>query len=338
MKRMIVIWMAIGVMTLSSCATTTEGSGFLAGNIGLGGLMAGDTNGNVYYRSESDHWTLYKAKINGTEKLRLSEDRVSNINVLGEWIYYTNFDDDFSVYKIKTDGTDRQRITEGYCSNLYVVDDKIYFDMRDENNIAHVYSMNLNGDKLNKIIPEASMAYYYNEVLYYIANDGLNLWQLDLMTNEHKKINEEYSAYVIVDETGIYYWSVNEGTFIHMNLDGDDEKVVITGGDYYNKSGNHIYYVKASGNYDMYEYDIVTETETRLSTFSSEVYDENGEVIEDLTSLSIDDFSFREGAGFVYLIEDEVFSRGTLLESLSMSGKVDCLMHFDGEGNAKYWD
>ena len=158
------------------------------------------------------------------------------------------------------------------------------------------------------------------------------------MTNEHKKLSDKYSAYVIVDETGIYYWSVNEGTFNHMELDGSDESVVITGGDYYNKLGNHIYYVKASGNYDLYEFDIETGTEVRLSSFSSEFFDENGEVIEDLSSLSVDDFSFREGAGFIYLIEDEIFSRGTLLESLSVSGKVDCLMRFDDEGNAKYWD
>lgn len=57
----------------------TEGNGYLAGNIGLGGLMAGDSEGSVYYRSESDHWALYKAKLDGSEKLKLSDDRISNI-------------------------------------------------------------------------------------------------------------------------------------------------------------------------------------------------------------------------------------------------------------------
>jgi hypothetical protein len=141
-----------------------------------------------------------------------------------------------------------------------------------------------------------------------------------------------------VDDTGIYYWSVNEGTFNQMNLDGSDDRVVLSGGDYYNKSERNIYFIKAGGNYDVYELNLDTETETRLSLFSSEIFDENGKVIEDLTSQSDDDFSFQEGAAFIYIIENEVFARGILVESLSLSGKVDCLMHFDGAGNSEFWD
>jgi hypothetical protein len=348
MKRMIMVWMAIMLVTLTACVAedqaeaspvvVAEGNGFFAGNIGLGGLMAGDSQGNVYYRSETDHWALYKANIGGSEKHKLSDDRISNINVLGEWVYYTNFDDNFSIYKIKADGSDRQRLLEGYCSNLYVTGERLYFDMRDGTNMSHVYSMDTNGGDLKKIIPEASMAYYHDEVVYYIAKDGLNLWQLDQVTGEHKKLTDTYSAYVIVDDTGICYWSVNEGTFNQMDLDGSGERVLISGGDYYNKSGKHIYFIKSGGNYDIYGLDLKTETEVKLSSFSGEVYDEYGEIIEDLNGISDDDFSFQEGAAFLYIIENEVFSRGTLVESFSMSGKVDCLMHFDGAGNAEFWD
>ncbi|MBV1756442.1 MAG: DUF5050 domain-containing protein [Dethiosulfatibacter sp.] len=344
----ILVLMSIGLLTLTSCevddeVTTppviqSEGNGFLAGNIGQGGLMAGDSEGKVYYRSESDHWALYKANLDGSEKMKLSDDRISNINVLGGWVYYTNFDDNFSVYKIRTDGSDRQRIFEGYCSNLYVAGDRMYFDMRDESNMSHVYSLGTDGSDLKKIIPEASMAYYYDEAVYYISNNGLSLWKLNLETDVNIKLTDKYSTYVLVDDTGIYYWSVNEGTFNQMNLDGGDERVVLSGGDYYNTSSQDIYYIKSSDNYDLFRLDLETESEERLSSFSSKVFDENGEVIEDLTNLSEYDFSFQEKAAFIYLIEGDVFSRGTLVESLSKSGKVDCLMHFDDEGNAKFWD
>jgi hypothetical protein len=113
---------------------------------------------------------------------------------------------------------------------------------------------------------------------------------------------------------------------------------VLSGGDYYNKFSQYIYFIKSGENYDLFELDLETETEERLSTFSSDVFDENGNVIGDLTNLSEDDFSFQERTTFIYLIEGEVFSRGTLVESLSKSGKVDCLMHFDDQGNAKFWD
>lgn len=348
MKRMIMVLLAIGLVTLAACvaedqvetspAVAAEGNGFLAGNIGLGGLMAGDLDGKVYYRSESDHWALYKANKDGTEKIKLSDDRISNINVLGEWIYYTNFDDNFSLYKIRTDGSDRQRLLEGYCSGLYVTGDMMYFDRRDDTNMSHVYSMKTDGSGLEKIVPEASMAYYHDEAVYYISKDGLNLWQLDLETDESKELTDKYSAYVVVDDTGIYYWSVNEGTYNHMDLDGSVDSVVLRGGDYYNTSADKVYYIKSGDNYDVFELNLNTETEIRLSTFSSEVFDEHGKAIEDLTTLSKDDFSFQEGAAFIYIIEDMVFSRGTLVESLAMSGNVDCLMYFDEAGSAKYWD
>jgi hypothetical protein len=214
----------------------------------------------------------------------------------------------------------------------------MYFDMRDDSNMSHVYSVGTDGSDLKKIIPEATMAYYYDEVVYYISNNGLNLWKLDLETDEDKKLTDNYSTYVVVDDIGIYYWSVNEGTFNQMNLEGGDERVVLSDGDYYNKSSQYICFIKSGENYDLFELDLETETEERLSMFSSELFDENGKVIGDMTSLSEDDFSFQERAAFIYLIEDEVFSRGTLVESLLKSGKVDCLMHFDDEGNAKFWD
>lgn len=348
MKRIFIGLIAIGILTLASCAVADEttippvvqadGYGYIAGNIGQGGLMAGDLKGSVYYRSESDHWALYTANLDGSEKVKLSDDRGSNINALGGWVYYTNFDDNFSIYKIRTDGSERQRIVEGYCSNLYVTGDRMYFDMRDESNMSHVYSVRTEGHDLKKIIPEAYMAYYYDDVVYYISYNGLNLWKLDIETEKKQKLTDNYSAYVVVDDTGICYWNVNEGTYNQMNLEGGEERTVLSGGDYYNKFNQYIYFIKSGQNYDLYALDLEIEIEDKLSSFSSEVFDENGKVISDLSSLSEDDFSFQERASFIYVIEGEVFSRGTLVESLSKSGKVDCLMHIDDEGNARLWD
>ncbi|HAE42465.1 MAG TPA: hypothetical protein DCG34_06025 [Clostridiales bacterium] len=61
MKRIIIVLMAIGLLTLASCAVEdqiatapvvqAERNGYMAGNIGQGGLMAGDSEGSVYNRS-----------------------------------------------------------------------------------------------------------------------------------------------------------------------------------------------------------------------------------------------------------------------------------------------
>ena len=66
----------------SNGAVRPEKLGFEGGNLNAGGLMCGDGNGWVYYRSESDYWCLYKAKFDGSGKIKLSDGCPQNIDVL----------------------------------------------------------------------------------------------------------------------------------------------------------------------------------------------------------------------------------------------------------------
>ena len=125
-----------------------EKLGFRGGNIGTMGLMAGDGEGWVYYRSEADNWNLYKARLDGSEKTRLAEDCPACINVLGGWVYYCNYFDGLSLYRVRTDGTGRERLVEGTCDNLYAAGGGLYFDRRDETNRSHVYRCDLDGGNL----------------------------------------------------------------------------------------------------------------------------------------------------------------------------------------------
>lgn len=84
--------------TTTAAATTAaaeninlQGSGNRAGNILNGGLVA-FSDGWVYYNSapfsDKNESALYKAKSDGSEKIKLSEDSPYSLNVLGEWIFF----------------------------------------------------------------------------------------------------------------------------------------------------------------------------------------------------------------------------------------------------------
>jgi len=343
--RKIIPVMLILCLFLASCTaspgekTTEQGKGalgFSGGNIGQGGLMCGDNDGSVYYRSEADNWCLYKSKLDGSEKQKLSDDVPCDINVLNGWVYYANYKDGFSIYRIKTDGTGRAQLKSGYCRNLYAVGDHIYYDVRDEANVSHIHRMGVDGGNDELLISQARLMYYYDGSLYYL--NGLFLWKYDLETRKSVQLNDKYSHYVTADQSGVYYWAADDNAFVHMSHTGTDSEVLLSGCDYFNVSDNCVYYMKYGGNYDFYRLSLDTGEEVQLSSFMAGSFDENGNIIEDIDSVAEGDNVFHEGGTFTYVIEGHAFVRGILRQSLLQKGRLDCLIRLDGAGNMEPWD
>ncbi|KNY25162.1 stalk domain-containing protein [Pseudobacteroides cellulosolvens] len=66
----------------------------------------------IYYINSSDQKSIYKNKIDGTERTKLTADSVAEVTgvdmqVFGEYIYYKNASDAGKLYRIKTDGSNR---------------------------------------------------------------------------------------------------------------------------------------------------------------------------------------------------------------------------------------
>jgi len=344
--RKVIPVMLILCLFLASCTASPgektpeqgeEALGFSGGNVGQGGLMCGDNDGSVYYRSEADNWCLYKAKLDGSEKQKLSDDVPCDINVLDGWVYYANYKDGFSIYRIKTDGTGRAQLKSGYCTDLYVVDNHVYYDVRDEANASHIHRMDVDGSNDELLVSEARLRYYYNGCLYY-TNGRLFLCKYDLETGASVQLNDKYSVYVVVNENGVYYWNADDNTFVHMSNEGTDSEVLLSGCDYFNVSGNRVYYMRYGGNYDFYRLSLDSGEEVRLSSFTAGSFDENGNIIEDINSVSEGDNVFREGGTSTYVIEGHAFVLGTLRQSLLQKGRLDCLIRLDGMGNMEPWD
>lgn len=71
------------------------------------------SNGWIYYANGSDADKLYKIRIDGTGKTKLTDDNLycagyGFINVLDNYVYYKNYSDNQKLYRVTTDGTDRQ--------------------------------------------------------------------------------------------------------------------------------------------------------------------------------------------------------------------------------------
>lgn len=313
-------------------------TGFSGCNINAGGgLMGGDGRGNVYYRSEADNWHLYKARLDGSHKVKLCDDVPCEINVLGGWVYYANYRDGFSLYRIRTDGTGRQLLKAGYCRGVYVAGDTVYYDVRNAQNVPAVHRMNLDGSGDTELIPDAWLMYWYDDCLYYLG-DRLYLWKYDLATETRTQLSSVYSEYVTVDATGVYYFAPDESKLYRTSQDGTDTVVILSGGDHYNVEGGAVCYMKYGGAYDFYRYDLADGTETQLTSFLPGYFDAKGTPIEDVEDLSPESPVFQEAGTSLCILEGHCFLRGTLRESLLTNGRADCLLRAEPGGVMTVWD
>ena len=328
---------------------TAELLGFEGGNIGAGGLVCGGVDGYIYYRSESDGWKLYKAKPDGSGKTELSDRVPSCINVLAGWVYFCDFKENFSIYKVRTDGTDETKLVDGYCNNLYVAESGIYFDMRDDNNTPQVYRADLDGKNMIKLVPDASLMYYYKGKIY-LGTKQLGVY--DIETGKEKVLAGTYIHNVSADDSGIYFWAADKGEFHCIDLDGVNDTIILHGGDFFNYCSGNLYYMGIGENkngpcHTVNRLNLTANETVVLLEEANEYFDARGKWL----GITFKQFhehpetidpellkpneqgevfvGYSESVGYVYTAGKYLFMRAVLRESLLLNGKLDCIARLD---------
>ncbi len=318
-------------------------------------LMAGDGKGNVYFRSELDSWFLYKAKMDGTGKTKICEDAPDEINILDDYIYYTNFRDDFNVYRIKTDGTGREKLINRYCSDLLVTENYMYMGLRDEKNESYVYRANLDGSNLELLISGMGLSTYYNGIIY--CSDAQNLYSYDLRDSELKKIIDEYTHNVSVDDKGIYFWLPDKNEYCMINKNGEITTIIKGLPQMYCKYGDRVYYNGYSKDDKksecIYYTDLKTGNEVMLYEFSNQCYDRDGNIIEltkqDIRSGNFDEKKYlnedgelddvmSDRYGLMYVVDGVFFTRAVFRENKINGNSWDCLLKISDDGTYQIFD
>lgn len=157
------------------------------GNLANTGLVAqqGDW---IYYRNTALNNKLCKIKTDDTGKVKLTDDEVYYINVIGNWVYYVNGSDKGKAYKVRTDGTERTKLNDDECKSMTVTDGWIYY-------------VNITD----------------NSTLYKIKTDGSN----------RTKLNDAQSTFPIPMDGWIYYINKSHGTKVYkIKVDGTGDTVL----------------------------------------------------------------------------------------------------------------
>jgi hypothetical protein len=81
-------------------------------HVATGINMYYNTDGTwIYYSDDAPYGGLYRIKPDGTNNEKLSDNRIANIHIVGDWIYYASMmAENTNPYRIKTDGLDESPI------------------------------------------------------------------------------------------------------------------------------------------------------------------------------------------------------------------------------------
>ncbi|HHU49558.1 MAG: DUF5050 domain-containing protein [Caldicoprobacterales bacterium] len=144
-------------------------------------------DGWIYYydKDEQGSDSIFKLKIDGTDKQKIYSGRTDNMIVDGDWIYYEEYDSK-DLYKMKTDGSDNQLIVEeNKILSLNIDGDWIYYGGSDESGTRSLCKIKTDGSDKQVLYADNATGIciiedwiYYGingdsmETLYRIRTDG----------------------------------------------------------------------------------------------------------------------------------------------------------------------
>lgn len=102
-------------------------------------------DGWVYYLSSANDpaQRLYKMRLDGTQKTKISDELVNYFDIKDGWIYYLDFY--FSLCKMRLDGSDKIVLDDTYPENFIISGDWIYVDK------GGLYKIKLDGSDLTQL-------------------------------------------------------------------------------------------------------------------------------------------------------------------------------------------
>lgn len=244
----------------------------------------------IYYRNEAEFGNLYKIRSDGTgDPIKLNDDNVSFINVVGDYVYYCNGNLlGGNICEINTDGTNRKELSGVNATCMQVIGSNIYYaaggDPDGVLGTGTIYKMDLNTNKNvslklrgDKFIINNNTIYYYSFHSTVYPSSDLYQAQIDGSHNWKTNYNVDNSSFAISSDNTIYFsflpyvsspytdYSTYENLLKWTFGSSETKTLVNNMCTSINLNGNFIYYV---ANQSIYQASLDGENQTVLSSAS----------------------------------------------------------------------
>ncbi len=261
------------------------------GNITNGGLMA--LQGQWLY---FNGYYLMKKNLSSGVVIKVSDDKASYINIIGDWIYYTTGKENYSMVKVRTDGTGRTILSGDQAEYMNVVGDRIYY--ANFSSYVKLYTMRLDGTDRRKVSRYSDeISFWVNaftDWIYYVNIFGNpdDYKELDNEDIEHLmmtkgiyrirpdgsnavQLNNFDADFMNVSNGWIYFINSDDADYIYkMKTDGSEQQVIAEeGASHLNVSGDFIYYCNNSDKSRIYRMQLDGSDQKCLSEkFAFQIY------------------------------------------------------------------
>ncbi|MCX7921795.1 MAG: DUF5050 domain-containing protein [Clostridia bacterium] len=184
---------------------------------------------------------LFKISLDGKKKIKLSDDQISCISKLDNWIFYINEGDDNKIYKITTDGTNKTKVVDTKTSYLGTLDGWLYYT-----DDLTIYRINMDGTiKTTITSSQIDVVSYFAIIedwvyfrgfswdsararLYKVKADGSGLTPLSgdtppgyKVTDGGNSVSYYYGNFECIQNDWIFYVNTDDGNKIYkVKTDG----------------------------------------------------------------------------------------------------------------------
>ncbi|MCY6960082.1 DUF5050 domain-containing protein [Clostridium brassicae] len=189
--------------------------------------------------NESKNKFLCKADMKNFKVERLTDENVKDINIYGEYIYYINEFDGDSLYAIKIDGSNRKKIKEGPISNINIVGDHIFCFKDVHNEIYKMNILNGEKQKISKSSPSSAYIHNNNIIYTTDIKKNKRRGNLNIIDVNGKRekmlsyVEDGWQKITSIDKQWIYFTENIEKEdkvtkkFFRAKLDGSKEQEII---------------------------------------------------------------------------------------------------------------
>lgn len=220
------------------------GFGNTTGNLTNYGWVCIDDDA-IYYSENLDGKALYRADLDGENKVKLSDHPAQDINVVGDTVYFVD-NKEYKIYSVKKDGSDHKLLLDIFGQRLFVIGDRLYYVNWGDG--CKIYSAKLDGSDNKMVIDvSADQVSLSGAWLYYQNRDQMEaISKVKIDGTENTLLNEVNCLFVNGAGEHIYYANWGDGGKLYRCVnDMSEEPQALTDSKvgYINLYGDWVYYV-----------------------------------------------------------------------------------------------
>jgi len=246
-------------------------AGNTAGNLNNGGSFCED-NGILYFSNPYDGNKLYSMNSDCTDAKKLIDDRISSINVHGNYIYYIKnnsiglaanaaLDSNLTgVFRCNLDGEKVVSLYDNISNIISLCGNYIYYQHNDKKTASSLYKIKIDNtdNKLISKIDYNPSSYYDGKIYFSSIKENRNIYTLDTKTNATSTYYAGNTSFTDMEGTYLYYIDLDKGSsLVRLNTANKTIELLTAGHCLnYNVYGNKLFFLKDGDDAGLYRMNI----------------------------------------------------------------------------------